>query len=34
VGNWIGKIYQITNNSRRLPFMDGVDPADPLALGW
>jgi homoserine O-succinyltransferase/O-acetyltransferase len=34
LGNWIGKIYQITNNSRRLPFMDGVDPADPLGLGW
>lgn len=34
VGNWIGKIYQTTNNSRRLPFMDGIDPADPLGLGW
>jgi len=33
VGNWIGKIYQVTNNDRRLPFMDGVDPDDPLGLG-
>jgi homoserine O-succinyltransferase len=34
VGNWMGKIYQITNSDRRLPFMDGVDPGDPLRLGW
>jgi len=33
VGNWIGKIYQVTNNDRRLPFMDGVDPNNPLGLG-
>jgi homoserine O-succinyltransferase len=33
VGNWIGKLYQITNNDRRLPFMDGIDPDDPLGLG-
>ena len=33
IDNWIGKVYQITNNDRKLPFMDGVDPADPLALG-
>ncbi len=32
VGNWIGKVYQVTNNDRRLPFMAGVDPADPLGL--
>jgi len=32
VGNWIGKVYQITNSDRRLPFMDGVDPSDPLGL--
>lgn len=32
VGNWIGKVYQITNNDRRLPFMAGVDPDDPLGL--
>jgi len=34
IGNWIGKVYQITNSDRRLPFMDGVDPRDPLGLGW
>lgn len=34
VGNWIGKVYQLTNSNRRLPFMAGVDPRDPLGLGW
>lgn len=34
VGNWVGKIYQITNSDRRLPFMEDVDPQDPLGLGW
>jgi homoserine O-succinyltransferase len=33
VGNWMGKIYQLTNSDRRLPFMEGVDPRDPLGLG-
>jgi len=32
VGNWIGLVYQITHRERNLPFMEGVDPADPL--GW
>jgi len=32
VGNWIGLMYQITHRERGLPFMDAVDPADPL--GW
>lgn len=32
VGNWMGKIYQLTNSDRRLPFMDGVDPKDPLGF--
>ena len=32
VGNWIGKVYQITNLDRKLPFMEGVDPGDPLGL--
>ncbi|MCI0508301.1 MAG: homoserine O-succinyltransferase [Gammaproteobacteria bacterium] len=32
INNWIGKVYQITNNDRRLPFMDGVDPDNPLGL--
>jgi len=30
--NWLGKIYQITNQDRRLPFMDDVDPDNPLGL--
>jgi homoserine O-succinyltransferase len=30
--NWLGKVYQITNQDRRLPFMDGIDPKDPLGL--
>ncbi len=34
VGNWIGLVYQVTHRDRRFPFMDGVDPNDPLALGW
>lgn len=32
VNNWIGKVYQITNIDRRRPFMEGVDPADPLGV--
>lgn len=32
VGNWVGLVYQITNAERALPFMAGVDPANPL--GW
>lgn len=31
VGNWIGLVYQLTNNDRKLPFMEGVDPSNPLA---
>lgn len=30
--NWLGKIYQLTNQDRRLPFMAGVDPDNPLGL--
>jgi homoserine O-succinyltransferase len=30
--NWLGKVYQITNEDRRLPFMDGIDPDNPLNL--
>lgn len=30
--NWLGKIYQITHQDRRLPFMDGVNPNNPLNL--
>ncbi len=32
IGNWMGAIYQVTNPDRRRPFMDHVDPADPLGL--
>ena len=30
--NWLGKIYQITHQERRLPFMDGIAPNNPLNL--
>jgi len=32
VSNWAGLVYQLTNSDRRLPFMKGVDPEDPLGL--
>lgn len=32
MGNWLGLVYQVTHADPRLPFMDGVDPDDPL--GW
>ncbi|WP_455205486.1 homoserine O-succinyltransferase MetA [Kaarinaea lacus] len=32
INNWIGKVYQVTNNSRKLPFMQDVDPNDPLGI--
>lgn len=33
INNWIGKVYQVTHQDRRLPFQPGVDPRDPLGLG-
>jgi homoserine O-succinyltransferase len=30
--NWLGLVYRLTNIERRLLFVDGVDPADPLGL--
>ncbi len=30
--NWLGKVYQITNQDRRLPFMEGIDADNPLGL--
>jgi homoserine O-succinyltransferase/O-acetyltransferase len=30
--NWLGKVYQLTNEDRRLPFMAGIDPSNPLDL--
>jgi homoserine O-succinyltransferase len=32
IGNWMGLIYRVTHNDRRIPFMEGVDPDDPLGL--
>jgi homoserine O-succinyltransferase len=32
VGNWMGAVYQVTHRDRRIPFMEGVDPNDPLGL--
>jgi homoserine O-succinyltransferase len=32
VANWIGLVYQVTHRERRLPFMEGVDPENPLGL--
>jgi homoserine O-succinyltransferase len=32
VGNWMGAVYQVTHSDRRIPFMEGVDPNDPLGL--
>jgi len=33
VNNWLGLVYQLTNHDRKLQFMPGVDPDDPLQLG-
>lgn len=32
VGNWMGLVYQYTHKERKLPFMEGVDPENPLGL--
>ncbi len=32
LNNWIGKVYQLTNMDRKLPFQDHIDPNDPLDL--
>lgn len=32
VGKWMGLIYQLTNRDRLLPFMEGIDPENPLEL--
>lgn len=32
IGNWMGLVYQITNTERRLPFMSGINPENPLNL--
>jgi len=33
INNWIGKVYQLTSNERKKPFMEGIDPKNPLGLG-
>ncbi len=30
--NWLGLVYQVTGQDRRVPFMPGVDPDNPLNL--
>lgn len=30
--NWLGLVYRLTDMERGVPFMDGVDPDDPLSL--
>jgi homoserine O-succinyltransferase len=32
VGNWMGCVYQVTDTDRHRPFMDNVDPDNPLDL--
>lgn len=32
VGNWIGLVYQVTHQNRKLPFMEGVNPDNPLGI--
>ena len=32
VGNWLGLVYQVTHHERNKPFMDGIDPENPLQL--
>lgn len=32
ISSWVGLVYQITNVDRRKQYMDGINPANPLAL--
>lgn len=32
VGNWMGLIYQVTHRDRKLPYMDHVDPKNPIGF--
>jgi homoserine O-succinyltransferase len=34
VGNWMGLVYQLTHHERKLPFMEGVDPGNPLGMDF
>ena len=30
--NWLGLVYKLTHIDRKIPFIDGVNPEDPLGL--
>ena len=32
VNNWLGLVYQLTHRDRKIPFMQGIDPNNPLRL--
>ena len=32
INNWIGCVYQVTHKNVNRPFMDGINPQDPLSL--
>ena len=32
IGSWVGLVYQVTHVDRKKPFMDGLDPNNPLGL--
>jgi homoserine O-succinyltransferase len=32
INNWIGCVYQVTHEDIGKPFMDGINPDDPLNL--
>jgi len=32
VGNWMGLVYQVTHRERNKPFMEGINPENPLGL--
>jgi len=32
INNWIGCVYQVTNENIRKPFMQTIDPNNPLNL--
>lgn len=32
LANWMGLVYQVTHMDRDKPFMEGIDPNDPLSL--
>ncbi|KAG1665729.1 Homoserine O-succinyltransferase [Nymphon striatum] len=32
MAKWMGLVYQVTHVDRKIPFMEGIDPKDPLGL--